>query len=141
MPRSRNFKRPRPQKKSRRPRPQVEVLGREQLSITKEANYIISRAQNREGRLVTLGSLLLFSTETGDAWILDSEDGFALCLARDGVEQPHKLAETSDNFSIEWNADYHIEGDAFVVSNRAGAARTILGYPTREIMQATNPPT
>ncbi len=137
MPRGRNSKRRRPQKKSRRPRPQVQALSRNQMSITKEANYIISRAQNREGRFVILGALILFSTETGDAWMLDPEDGFALCLARDGVEQPHKLVETSDNFSIEWNADYHIEGDAFVVADRAGSVRTIFGYPTQEILQAT----
>jgi hypothetical protein len=106
------------------------------MSITKEANDMISRAQNREGRLVTLGSLILFSTETGDAWMLDPEDGFAMCLARDGFEQPFTIIDTPTNFGIEWNADYRIDGDAFTVSDRAGQVRTIFGYPTREILQA-----
>src|SRR5215831_14306986 len=36
------------------------------------------------GRIVTIGQLLLFSTETGDAWLLDPADRLAARLARDG---------------------------------------------------------
>jgi hypothetical protein len=106
------------------------------MSITNEASYIIGRAQNREGRLVTLGSLIFFSTGTGDAWMLDPEDGLALCLARDGNKQPFTIIDTPTNFGMEWNANYRIDGDAFIVSDQAGQVRTIFGYPTREILQA-----
>jgi hypothetical protein len=34
---------------------------------------------------VTVGPLVLFSTETGDAWLLDPADHLAARLARDGV--------------------------------------------------------
>ena len=87
-------------------------------------------------RIVNLGPLVLFSTGTGDAWLLDPEDGLALCLARDGEEQPFTVIETPANFSIEWNADYHIDGDVFVVAERSGQVRSILGYPTEELLQA-----
>ena len=66
-------------RKSGTPRTQAQILSREQISISREINYIISRAKNSDTRLVTLGTLVLFSTETGDAWLLDSEDGLALC--------------------------------------------------------------
>jgi hypothetical protein len=80
--------------------------------------------------------LILFSTETGDAWILDPEDSLALCLARDGDRQPFTVTETATNFGIEWNAEYRIEGDRFIVAEQSGRIRTIIGYPTREILRA-----
>jgi hypothetical protein len=122
--------------KSRPARTQVQVVNRKKVNIQEEASYIIDRAKERDGRIVTLGSLILFSTETGDAWMLDPEDGFALCLARDGVEQPFTIFDTPTQFGIEWNADYQIDGDAFIVADRSGGVRTIIGYPTREILQA-----
>lgn len=125
-------------RKSGTPRTQAQVLSREQISISREINYIISRAVNSEARLVTLGALVLFSTETGDAWLLDSEDGLALCLTRDGNKQPFTIVETPTNFSIEWNANYRIDGDTFIVIEHSGQVKSILGYPTREISQASH---
>ena len=119
------------------PRTQRQMLDREQMGITDEANYIISRAQDNDARVVTLGPLILFSTETGDAWMLDPEDGLALCLARAGEAQPFTITETSANFSIEWKASYQIDGDVFIVTEGAGRTRSILGYPTAEILRAT----
>lgn len=118
-------------------RVQQQVLSREQISITREVEYIIRCAIDQDARLVQLGGVILFSTDTGDAWLLDTEDQAALCLARDGERQIFNIRETAVNFEIEWNAIYRIEGNAFVVVERAGHSRAILGYPTREIVQAT----
>ncbi len=102
-------------------------------SITSEAQYFIGRAKNHDSRVVKLGQLIFFSTETGDAWILDPEDELALCLARDGAAQKVKISETGKNPSIEWNCGYEIEGDFFVVTERFGRTKSIFGYPTAEI--------
>lgn len=112
-------------------------LSREQINITDEANYIIQCAQKRDARLVTLGELVFFSTETGDAWLLDIEDNLALRLAHDGEKQTYTITETSNQFSIEWNRSYQISGSAFIVVDHSGKMTTILGYPTKEIMRAT----
>ena len=42
--------------------------------LADEARYIQRRAADRHGRVVTVGQLVLFSTETGDAWLLDPSD-------------------------------------------------------------------
>jgi hypothetical protein len=123
-------------KQTRNVQVQMQNLAQEQISISAEANYIIQRALNGDTRIVRLGALLLFSTESGDAWLLDVEDGLALCLARLGEKQPFHITETATNFSIEWAANYRIEGERFIVIERAGQVRTIIGYPTREIMRA-----
>ena len=63
-------------------------------------------AQEHGDRVVRFGQLVFFSTETGDAWMLDPADGLARCLARDGVALPAGIVETPDRFGIEWNASY-----------------------------------
>ena len=122
-------------KKSKISRSKKKKLNREQISIIGESNYIINRAQNYESRVVSLGSLIFFSTETGDAWMLDYKDGLALCLAKVGEKQPFRIVETPEKFAIEWNVTYQIEGDKFVVIQKSGQVRTILGYPAEEILK------
>lgn len=110
-----------------------QILSGEEVSISKEADYIIKKAQSYDSRVVGLGSLVFFSTQTGDAWILDTVDRLALCLARDGERQNFSILETPTNFQIAWEAQYLINGETFAVTTKDGRVRTVLGYPTREI--------
>jgi hypothetical protein len=105
--------------------------------LADEVRYIQERAADHDGRLVVLGQLILFSTDSGDAWLLDVTDRLATRLARDGDPEPIALEETDTSFAIEWKGRYHIEGPAFVFADRdSGRVRTILGYPTQEIARA-----
>jgi hypothetical protein len=79
---------------------------------------------------------LFFSAQSGDAWMLDPEDGYAVCLARDHQALPVPILETAQTMAVEWNADYRIDGEVFTVSERlTGSLRSILGYPTGEIQR------
>jgi hypothetical protein len=68
-------------------------LSREEVRLDKEAGYI-KRAQSYESRVVGLGSVAFFSTQTGDAWLLDPADGLALCLTRGGGRHDFNILET-----------------------------------------------
>jgi len=104
------------------------------LRLADEVRHIQKCAARHDGRIVTLGQLIFFSTETGDAWLLDTEDGLAAQLARDGDPEPIHLEETDANFSIEWKGNYRIEGAAFIfVDRQVGRTRAILGYPTQKL--------
>ena len=104
------------------------------LRLADEVRHIQKCAARHDGRIVTLGQLIFFSTETGDAWLLDTEDGLAAQLARDGDPEPIHIEETDANFSIEWKGNYRIEGAAFIfVERHAGRTRAILGYPTQKL--------
>jgi len=104
--------------------------------LAKEIKYIQRRAAEHDGRFVTIGPLALFSTETGDAWILDPSDQLAGRLARDGDPEPIDFEETDTNFAIDWKGNYCIEGRAFVYADRkSGRVTAILGYPTAKIAQ------
>jgi hypothetical protein len=84
------------------------------------------------GKKVTVGPLALFSTETGDAWLLDPADHLAARVARDGGPEEIDFEETETSFAIGWKGNYQIDGDAFVFIDRDTARiTTVLGYPTR----------
>src|SRR3954463_9698020 len=72
--------------------------------------FVISqqRAAVHDGRLVTLGQLILFSTETGDAWLLDTEDRLATRIAQDGVSLPIHIEDIDTSFSVEWKGGYRV---------------------------------
>ena len=104
--------------------------------LAEEIRYIQDKAAEHDGRMVTIGQLILFSTETGDAWLLDVTDQLAARLARDGDPEPIHLEETDTSFAIGWKGNYRIDGPAFVYSDRkTGRVTTIIGYPTKKIDQ------
>ncbi len=104
--------------------------------IHREIRYITRLAQAGETCVVTLEKLVLFSTRTHDAWLLDSEDDLALCLCREGEPQPFRIFDTSGKIFIEWSANFRIEGEWFVVDEFSGKVLSMHGYPTAQISAA-----
>ena len=101
-----------------------------------EVRHIQRRAAAHDGRIVTIGQLILFSTETGDAWLLDPADRLAARLARDGDSEPIHIEETDTTFAIGWKGRYRIEGPAFIFADKdSGRVTTVLGYPTDQLAQ------
>lgn len=123
-------------KPSRAKKPQPKPLSQnpKHPSLSQEINTIVQMSHQREKRLLTRGRLVFFSTETGDAWILDPDKGLARCLSRDGEKQPVAINETSPG--IEWDSEYRIKGSLFTVLEYSGSVCSILGYPTRQIEEA-----
>jgi hypothetical protein len=102
--------------------------------VLREFDYIVARAAQFDSRVVTLGQLVFFSTasDSGDAWMLDPEDGLALKPAKAGNRNPAKVVETANRFAIEWTASYRLDGDAFVAVD-GSSQRVTLGYPIQEV--------
>jgi hypothetical protein len=104
--------------------------------LADEIRYVTRRAAEHDGRVVTIGQLTLFSSETGDAWLLDRDDHLALRLARHGDPEPFHVEETDTSFVIDWKGHYSIEGEAFVYTDRdTGRSTTVLGYPIGKFTQ------
>ena len=106
--------------------------------LADEIRYIQDKAADHDGRIVAIHHpLILFSSDTGDAWLLDVTDHLAVRLAREGEPESIRLEETDTSFAIEWQGHYRIEGSAFVYVDRdTRRITTILGYPTQKISQA-----
>ena len=104
--------------------------------LADEIRYIQRRAAEYDSRIVTVGQLVLFSTQTGDAWVLDPADHLAMPVARDGEPLPAQMVETNKKFVIGWTGQYQIDGDAFVYAdNKSNSVRAIFGYPTALMAQ------
>jgi hypothetical protein len=61
------------------------------FQLADEIGYIQRRAAEHDGRWVTVGPLALFSTETGDAWLLDPADHLAVRVAPKPQVRPPSL--------------------------------------------------
>jgi hypothetical protein len=97
--------------------------------LADEIRYIQRRAADHDGRVVTIGQLVLFSSETGDAWLIDRDDRLALRLGSQGDPEPFHIEETDTSFAIDWKGHYRIEGPAFVYTDR-DSGRTTTVHPT-----------
>src|SRR6202158_6544105 len=84
--------------------------------LADEVRYIQRRAADHDGRIVAIGQLVLFSTDTGDAWLLDRSDLLAARLARDGESEPVHIEDTDTAFTIGWTGRYRLDRPAFVFS-------------------------
>jgi hypothetical protein len=110
----------------------VRVVPPGKSSYVKEARRIQKCALRGDTRVVKIGPIIFFCAN-GDAWMLDPEDHLARCLMRDGEMLPHGITETREQFQVEWNADYQMDGEVFTVAERNGAIRSIIGYPVHVI--------
>lgn len=125
---------PRKAPRASNPSPGRRIVEGARFRLAEEVRSITRRAAAHEGRVVTIGRLTLFSTATGDAWVIDRDDHLALRLARDGDPEPFHIEETETSFAIDWKGHYRIEGAAFVYSDRdSGRTTAILGYPTNKL--------
>jgi hypothetical protein len=80
-----------------------------ETSIRDEIEYIRKCAFSGDSRTVTLGSIVFFSTETGDAWMLDAEDNLAACLMKNEEPREAPVEETRTTLSIAWNGGYLLQ--------------------------------
>jgi hypothetical protein len=117
--------------------PGKRIVEGKSFRLADEGRYIQRRAGDYDSRIVATGQLILFSTKTGDAWLLDPADQLAARLAREGESEPIHIEETDATFAIGWKGHYRIEGPAFAYSDEdTDRVTIILGYPTGELTQA-----
>ena len=110
--------------------PGQQIVDGRSFRLADEVRYIQRRAADHDSRIVTIGQLVLFATQTGDAWLLDPADQLALRLAQDGNSEAIHIEESDTTFAIAWKGRYRIDGPAFIYSDRdTGRTTAILGYP------------
>ena len=116
-------------RKAIRRRPGKQMAEGKSFRLGDEVRYIQRRLPTAMGASSPLVSLFLFSTETGDAWLLDPSDRRAARLAGDGDPEPVHIEENDTCFVIDWKGNDRIEGPAFIYSDRqTRRVSTILGY-------------
>src|SRR5215813_5497974 len=86
--------------------PGTRVVDGKSFRLADEVRYIQRRAAAHDERIVTIGPFVLFSTETGDAWLLDATDHLAVRVAREGDPEPVHIEATETTFTVEWKGQY-----------------------------------
>lgn len=111
-------------------------LSQDSLHLGQEVRSIQHRAAEHEGRIVRIGPLVFFSTDTGDAWILEPADQLAARLAVGGDPLPIHIEETETNFAIGWQGRYRFDGDTFIYEdNQSRRLNAIRGYPVKQLLR------
>ena len=107
------------------------------MHLAKEVRSIQHRAAECDGRIVSIGPLVFFSTDSGDAWLLEPADGLAVRLAVGGDPLPVYIEETETSYAIGWEGHYRIDGPMFVYED-TGSHRlvAIQGYPVQQLLPA-----
>ena len=123
------------QRQTRR-QPTSPRLSQESLHLAKEVRSIQHRAAEHSGRIVSIGPLVFFSTDTGDAWLLEPADHLAARLAVGGDPLPVHIEETKTNFAVGWQGRYRFDGDTFIYEdNQSRRLTAIRGYPVRQLLR------
>jgi hypothetical protein len=114
-------------------------------TLQKECDAIIDAAMNGRGKLVITGPeilkkgpLVLFSSEDGDAWLLDPEDELVMNLAWRGARQTFEIIDTGRQYRIGWHGRYRLDGPMFYVDTMLDniGQRAIVGYPMDQIRES-----
>jgi hypothetical protein len=112
-------------------------LSAESLHLAKEVRSIQRRAAEHTGRIVSIGPLLFFSTDSGDAWLLEPASQLACRLASGGDPLPVYIGETDTTYTITWPGHYRIEGETFVYEDeQSHRLVAIRGYPLKQLLRS-----
>jgi hypothetical protein len=116
--------------------PGKRMVNGKDFRLADEVRYIQRRAAEHDSRVVSIDQVVLFSSESGDAWMLDPSHHLAVRLASDGYPQPIHIEETETTFTVAWTGQYRVVGPAFLYTDRdSKRLATMFGYPIRQLAQ------
>lgn len=115
--------------------PSQRLLPAEQINYAVEASMVQRRAALGQPSAIRIGSIVLFSTVTRDAWMIEVQTGEAACLARAGESRPIPITETPGKLDIAWEARHRWDNEDFTVIENDRPPETLPGYPVAQIRQ------
>jgi hypothetical protein len=118
-------------------RPAAAPLPTRQVFVSREIARLQEQASLRRPGFRLVGALVFFSTEQGDAWILELTEQDAVPVARTGQPLAVTVNETEETFEIGWTYSFAIKGQMMVTTSYLdGAISSHVGCPVREIRTA-----
>src|SRR5215469_10488283 len=82
--------------------PGKRIVDGKSFRLADEVSYIQRRAAEHDSRIVSIGQVVLFSSESGDAWMLDPSEHLAVRLASDGQPEPIHIEDGEITFTVAW---------------------------------------
>ncbi len=108
-----------------------------QISLKTEVEKLQGKAAIREKFVHALGVFILFSTESGDGWLLEITDMDAIQVASNGEKIEFEIEENPDTIEINWPYQFTIKDKKFVTTAYADNEVKIWeDYPAHRIVSA-----
>jgi hypothetical protein len=102
-------------------------------TLSAEISKLQQKAADKTAVMWTKGVFVFFSTEEGDAWVLEASGNDALQVAEAGQLIKVDVAQTDDAIEVTWSHQFAIRKD-FTVSAYADQRRSVYtGYPAARI--------
>jgi hypothetical protein len=108
-----------------------------QISLQNAINKIQQAASQGDQKVHELGVFVLFSTNAGDAWLLEVTEMDALQVAADKEILTVELEENPETIEINWTHTFEIKDNKFIITGyKDKKVETIENYPTHPISAA-----
>jgi hypothetical protein len=86
-------------------------------SITREIEKIQRAAADKKSTIFTIGVFILFSTEAGEAWLLEVTDMDAIQVASAGEKIPVEIEESAETIEINWTHKFAVKDKKVVLTS------------------------
>ena len=92
-------------------------------------------ASNMKKSFRQAGAFVFFSTDKGDAWLLELTEQDALYVARKGEKLIVEIDESDDDLSISWSHSFEMKGGKLTTTSYLGDSVEVHGssYPLSQI--------
>ena len=112
--------------------PQIETP-----SVNREVKKIQDYAITQKATMLSLGVFILFSTEEGDAWLLEVTDMDAIQVAEAGKVIDVKIIENPETIEINWTHKFTVKNKKFVLTSYKDNSEEIRDkYPAHSILSS-----
>jgi hypothetical protein len=118
------------------PQPKVR-LNRQQVSLAAEVDKVQQAAALRQDSCRELGVFILFSTQDGDAWVLETTERDAFQAAASGQPLPPPVHENREVIEVDWSHRFALCGRSlFLTDHESGVETELRRAPTMQISTA-----
>ncbi len=108
-----------------------------EASLKEKIIDLQEKAIARQASFYTLGAFILFTTVTGDGWVLEITEMDAVQVASNGKKLDIAIEENAETIEINWTYHFVLEGKIFIAKSYANNEITNWeGYPTHSIASA-----
>lgn len=117
--------------------PQPKVRSNQQVSLLAEVEKVQQTAMLRQESCRELGVFVLFSTQDGDAWVLETTERDAFQAGAAGLPLPLPVHENREVIEVDWSHSFALCGRRLrLTEHESGAETELRRAPTMQISAA-----
>lgn len=111
--------------------------GDERVTLMYNVGKVQQAAVEKRDHIIEIGVFILFSTSSGDSWLLELTDSDCIQLAEKGEKLAVPINESSEVIEVDWTHTFSIRDRQFEIVNYKDKNKEILeDCPTKEIAAA-----